>query len=135
VTGLVVDSSAVVAISLREPGEDWLSTQLRGHPDPLISAPNALEVTMVLESRFSDSAGLGQRVLNRLGIQIASFSPEMSDRAMHAWRRFGRGRHQAALNFGDCCTYALAEDTGFPILCVGDDFALTDLPVLRPPGG
>jgi ribonuclease VapC len=131
--GLVVDSSAVLAIALREPGENWLSAQLRDHVDPLISAPNALEVSMVLESRLSDSAGLGQRVLTQLGIHNASFTPAMADRAMHAWRRFGKGRHPAALNFGDCCTYALAEDAGLPILCLGNDFVQTDLPVLRPP--
>jgi len=51
----------------------------------------------------------------------------------HVDHRFGKGRHPAALNFGDCCTYALAEQTGLPILCVGNGFAHTDLPVIRPP--
>ena len=88
---------------------------------------------MVLESRLAESAGLSRRVLSQLEIQVTSFTPEMADRAMHAWRRYGKGRHPAALNFGDCCTYALAEHTGFPILCSGNDFAQTDLPVLRPP--
>ena len=88
---------------------------------------------MVLEGRLSNSAGIGSRVLTQLGIQVASFTPEMAERATYAWRRFGKGRHSAGLNFGDCCTYALAEQTGLHILCVGDDFARADLPVLRPP--
>lgn len=132
-TGVVVDSSAVVAISLREPGHEWLTGQVGDRSDPVMSAPNALEVTMVLEGRLADSAGLGRRILTQLGIHVLSFSPEMADRAAHAWRRFGKERHPAALNFGDCCTYALAEHTGLPILCVGNDFARTDLPVIRPP--
>jgi ribonuclease VapC len=133
VTGVVVDSSAVVAISLREPGHEWLTSQLHDRSDAIISAPNALEVTLVLEGRLAESAGLGRRILIQLGIKVISFTPEMADRATHAWRRFGKGRHSAGLNFGDCCTYALAEHAGLPILCVANDFAQTDLPVLRPP--
>lgn len=57
----------------------------------------------------------------------------MAQRALDAWRRFGKGRHPAGLNFGDCCSYALAEATGYPILCAGNDFIRTDLAVLRPP--
>jgi ribonuclease VapC len=133
VTGIVVDSSAVVAISFREPGDEWLTRQIRAYSDCVISAPNALEVAMVLEGRLSDSAGIGGRVLTQLGIQVASFTPEMAERATYAWRRFGKGRHPAGLNFGDCFTYALAEQTGLRILCIGNDFAQTDLSVLRPP--
>ncbi len=54
---------------------------------------------------------------------------------MSGWRRYGKGRHPAALNFGDCFTYALAERTGYPVLCTGDDFAATGISVLRPPAG
>ena len=54
---------------------------------------------------------------------------------MSGWRRYGKGRHPAALNFGDCFTYALAERTGHPVLCTGDDFAATGISVLRPPTG
>lgn len=55
-----------------------------------------------------------------------------ADRALSGWRRYGKGRHSAALNVGDCCAYALAERTGIPLLCTGDDFAATDLEVIRP---
>lgn len=57
---------------------------------------------------------------------------EAADRALGAWRRYGKGGHPAALNFGDCFSYALAERTGLPLLCTGDDFAATDLDVIRP---
>ena len=88
---------------------------------------------MVLEGRASASVGVVGRTLVELGIQVASFTPEMADRAAHTWRRYGKGRHPASLNFGDCCTYAVAEHFGLAILCTGNDFAQTDLPVLRPP--
>ena len=88
---------------------------------------------MVLEGRATAATGIVPRTLMELRIQVASFTSEMANRAAHAWRRYGRGKHPAALNFGDCCTYAVAEHLGLPILCVGDNFAQTDLPVLRPP--
>jgi ribonuclease VapC len=55
---------------------------------------------------------------------------DAADRALSAWRRYGKGRHPAGLNYGDCFVYALADRTGFPVLCTGDDFARTDLEVL-----
>jgi ribonuclease VapC len=64
---------------------------------------------------------------------VTPFDDGMAQRALDAWRRFGKGRHPAGLNLGDCCIYALAEATGCPILCVGNDFSQTDLAVLRPP--
>jgi len=73
-------------------------------------------------------------VLRDARISVEPFDAELADRATDAWRRFGKGRHPAALNLGDCFTYALGEQTGYPILCVGLAFAKTDLPVLSPPG-
>ena len=58
---------------------------------------------------------------------------DLADRAMSGWRRYGKGRHPAGLNFGDCFTYALADRTGHPVLCTGEDFAATDVTVVRPP--
>ena len=132
-TGVVVDSSALVAIIRSESGHEWLSEQLRAASLRRIGAPTCLQSTMVLERRATAATGIVPRTLMELRIQVASFTSEMADRAAYAWRRFGKGRHPAALNFGDCCTYALAEQTGLPILCVGNGFAHTDLPVIRPP--
>jgi len=88
---------------------------------------------MVLEARIPGSQGMAARAVRDGRFTVVDFTAELADRGLHAWRRFGKGRHPAALNFGDCCTYALAEQTGLPILCVGNDFARTDLPVIRTP--
>ena len=81
-------------------------------------------------SRFSRSGPPNGRPDSR-----PSRIQELAARAISGWRRYGMGRHQAALNFGDCFTYALAERTGYPVLCTGDDFAATGISVLRPPAG
>ena len=132
-TDLVVDTSALMAIMLREPTRPWLLEQLDQSAERLIAAPTALEFGIVLESRRPDATGLADRAIRDGHIRVADFTADLVDRGLYAWRRFGKGRHPAALNFGDCCTYALAEHLGLPILCTGNDFARTDLPVLRPP--
>jgi ribonuclease VapC len=86
-------------------------------------------------ARGKPSSGIVRRVLRDAEITVAPLDLPLAERALDAWRRFGKGRHPAALNLGDCFSYALAEASGCPILCVGDDFARTDLPVLRPPPG
>ena len=134
-SAVVVDSSALAAIALAEPSRSWLIEQLWLASDRLIAAPNVLELGIVLESRIDDAVGLAARSIIDANVRVRPFTAELAERGLYAWRRYGKGRHPAKLNFGDCCTYALAEDTGFPILCVGDDFARTDLPVLRPPIG
>ena len=88
---------------------------------------------MVLESRLDDAIGLAARSIRDAGVKVEPFTAELAERGLDAWRRYGKGRHAAELNFGDCCTYALAQHLGLPILCTGNDFAQTDLPVLRPP--
>lgn len=132
-TGLVVDTSALVAVLQRAPGHEWLAGELAGATARLLAAPTALELSIVAESRAPTAAGIGWRMLRDAGIEVAAFDEDLAARAVDAWRRYGKGRHPAQLNFGECCTYALAERTGHPILCVGDDFARADLPVRRPP--
>jgi len=132
VSTLVVDTSAMVAILTGEPGGDWLAAQLAEADERLMSAPTALELGIVLEARSPSATGILRRTLRDAEITVMPFDDELAQRALDAWRRFGKGRHPAALNFGDCCSYALAEATGCPILCVGDDFSRTDLAVLRP---
>ncbi len=132
-TAIVVDTSAIVAILMNEPQREWLSTELSSASTRLIAAPTALELGIVLESRKPAAQGIASRFLRDANISVEPFDDTLVDRAMDAWRRFGKGRHRAALNFGDCFTFALAEETGFPILCVGNDFALTDQPVVAAP--
>lgn len=130
---VVVDTSALVAILTDEPGRPWLAEQLAAASTRLIAAPTVVELGIVLEARAPASTGIARRALRDSQIVVVPFDEHLAERALDAWRRFGRGRHRAALNYGDCFTYALAEETGHPIVCVGDDFAGTDLPVLRPP--
>ena len=132
VGSLVVDTSALAAIALREPTRFWLIDTLAAASDRAIAAPNVLELGMVLESRLARVEGAAARSLRDAAITVRPFTADLADRGIAAWRRYGKGRHPAALNFGDCCTYALAEETGWPILCTGDDFARTGWPVLRP---
>jgi ribonuclease VapC len=133
VPGIVIDTSALMSIMLRQPTRAWLLERLSRVVEPLLAAPTALEFGMVLEARIPGSQGMAARAVRDGRFTVVDFTAELADRGLHAWRRFGKGRHPAALNFGDCCTYALAEQTGLPILCVGNDFARTDLPVIRPP--
>jgi ribonuclease VapC len=133
VSTVVVDTSAMVAILTREPGHDWLSAQLASATERLMSAPAVLELGIVLEARAPRAVGVAHRALREAQIRIVPFDEELAERAQEAWRRFGKGRHLAALNFGDCCTYALADQAGHPVLCVGEVFGRTDLPVLQPP--
>jgi ribonuclease VapC len=128
---IVVDTSAVMAIVRAEPGADWLSRRLQESDRRLMSSGCGLELGMVLESRTTTLTTLD--ALRSLQIELTSFDEEQFELGLRAWRRFGKGRHPASLNLGDCFTYALAKVTGYPILCVGNDFARSDLAVLTPP--
>lgn len=128
-----MDTSALMSIMLREPARAWLLEQLSRVTERLIAAPTALEFGIVLEARIPGADGMAARAVRDSRVTVVDFTADLADRGLQAWRRFGKGRHPAALNFGDCCTYALAELTGLPILCTGNDFARTDLPVIRPP--
>ena len=133
---LVVDTSACVAVILGEPGSEDLAAYLEHALVRLMPAAIRVELGIVIEARFWPA---GQDVVERLlrdaKIDIVAVDEELAARAMSGGRRYGKGRHPAALNFRDCSTYALAERTGYPVLCTGDDFAATGISVLRPPAG
>lgn len=130
---LVVDTSAAVAIILGEEGAAELAVHLEGALARLMPAAIGVELGIVIEARLWPA---GQDVVNRFlrdaKVDIVPVDADLAARAMSGWRRYGKGRHRAGLNFGDCFTYALAERTGHPVLCTGDDFAATDLTVVRP---
>ncbi len=132
---LVVDTSAAVAVITGEPGSEELAVQLENAVARLMSAATRVELSIVIEARLWPA---GQDVVDRFmrdaKIDILPVDADLAGRAMSGWRRYGKGRHPAALNFGDCFTYALAERTGHPVLCTGDDFAATDIDVVRPTG-
>jgi ribonuclease VapC len=123
----------MVAILTDEPGRGWLAAQLAQADERFMTAPTALELGIVLEARSPTATGILRRTLRDAQVTVTPFDDGMAQRALDAWRRYGKGRHPAGLNFGDCCSYALAEAMQCPILCVGNDFSRTDLAVLRPP--
>lgn len=130
---LVVDTSAAVAVIAGEHGSDDLVTWLEAATTRVMSAASRVELGIVVEARYGPvGADHVDRFLRDTEITVQAVDTETAERAMAAWRRYGKGRHVAALNFGDCFSYALAERTGLPLLCTGDDFAATDLVVLRP---
>ena len=129
-TGLVVDTSALMSILRREPGSLALASALGSADLALASAPTLLELGLVVEGRHPDAVGRALQAMREGEIQVVAFDEALAIRATEAWRRFGKGRHPAGLNFGDCCTYALAEERDLPILCVGEAFRRTGWPVL-----
>ena len=130
-TGVVVDSSAIVSIIAHETGWETLTAELGSAGDRLVSAATLTESGIVMENR-AHTSGLEavERLIREARLSVIALDRDDAEAAVAAWRRFGRGRHPARLNYGDCFTYALAERTGYPILCVGNDFAQTDLEVL-----
>jgi ribonuclease VapC len=128
---VVVDTSAAVAIVTGEPATAGLIDALEGAERRTMSAATRVGLGIVLETRFGPvGAAIVERFVRAAGIEEAPFDTIQADLAVDAWRRFGRGRHAAGLNLGDCFTYALAASTGSAVLCVGDDFPRTDIDVL-----
>ena len=125
----VVDTSAVVAVLLGEPGSEEIEQKLMGEPC-IMSAATRVELGIVVEAK-TGAAGtlLLNELLARIGVQIAPVDEGFADEALACWRRFGKGRHTAALNFGDVFSYALARRLGHPLVCVGNDFAQTDVQI------
>ncbi len=125
---MIVDSSAVVAVLLREPGHEPLLEQLGAAARSGIGAPTAVESGIVLTARLGiPGKTLLARFIDEAGMAVIPVTGEHWPLAVGAFVRYGKGRHPAALNFGDCLTYAVAAVAGEPLLCVGDDFARTDL--------
>jgi len=130
---VILDSSAVVAITLREPGWERLLAALTTAPRAVgIGAPTLVETTIVLSARLDrDARGLVGRLLLEGDIAVVPFTDAHFGTAADAWLRYGRGRHPAGLNFGDCLAYATARLANEPLLFSGDDFARTDVAAVR----
>jgi ribonuclease VapC len=128
---MVVDTSTLLAIFLSEPERGPFVGKIIRSQTRLISAASVLETGIVLEARKGEAAGLEfDLFLVRVDIQIVPVDAEQVENARWAWRKYGNGRHPAALNFGDCFAYALAKTSGEPLLAKGGDFSLTDIKVL-----
>jgi ribonuclease VapC len=125
---VILDSSAVIAILLREPGHDRLRDHLAASEQVGIGAPTAVESSLVLCSRVGRAGKtLLARFLQEAEVEVVEFTADHWTVAADAFIAYGRGRHRAGLNFGDCMTYAVAKLAGEPLLCLGDDFPATDL--------
>lgn len=125
---MIVDSSAVVAVLREEPGHSEIKRAIRGAEVVEIGAPTLLECVIVVGRAEGEEgiAALSLLILD-LGIEVVPFDEPHVDAATEAFIGFGKGRHPAALNYGDCMTYAIARRADRPLLYVGDDFAQTDI--------
>jgi ribonuclease VapC len=125
---MVLDSSAIVAIHLREPGHERLIGKIDAAEVIVVAVPTLLETIMVLNARLGqDVRPMILAFLRRLQCEVVPFNEEHLDAAVTAFVRFGRGRHAAALNFGDCISYAIASVAGMPLLFTGEDFSRTNI--------
>jgi ribonuclease VapC len=129
VTVLVVDTSAVVALLKSEPGWETLASRLHAAAFRLLSVAGWVELSLVVAGRHGDAATLAflDRFLQTAAIERRPVDEPQARLAREAFLRFGKGRHPAGLNFGDCFAYALARTLDAPLLFVGDDFARTDV--------
>jgi ribonuclease VapC len=125
---IVVDSSALIAILLEEPGFDRYVRACAEAVTVVVGAPNVLETQMVFIGRHGPEAKASvDALLSNIEADVRSFLPEHAELATEAFFRFGRGQHRAKLNFGDCMAYAMAKSLNAPLLFKGGDFALTDV--------
>ncbi len=125
---MVVDTSALLAILFGEPERDRFIEALASASRVLISSGTLVEASLVVESRRGEVAGRELDLfLHRAGVETRAVDADQVEVARAAWRRYGKGRHPAALNFGDLFAYALARVTGDALLFKGDDFSRTDI--------
>lgn len=125
---MIIDPSAIVAIVRDEPDAYRFLAAIDADPVRMMATPSLLECAMVIEGPKGPRAGDElDHLLARLKIEPVAFSADHLALARQAFRRFGKGRHRAALNFGDCIAYALSKASGEPLLFKGEDFRLTDV--------
>lgn len=125
---MVLDTSAVLAVLFDEAEREEFVTKIAAAPRRLVSAATLVECSVVVEARRGPAAGRELELfLHRAGVHTVSVDEEQALVARAAWRRYGKGRHPAGLNYGDLFSYALARVSGDELLFKGDDFARTDV--------
>jgi ribonuclease VapC len=128
---VVVDTSALIALLSMEPEAARLAAALEADATRLISAATVVETGLVIEARYGPAGGRELDLLvAKAALSVEAVTAEHAEVAREAWRRYGKGRHAASLNLGDCFSYALAKVTGEPLLLTGDDFGETDIAVV-----
>jgi ribonuclease VapC len=127
---LILDSSAIVAMVCREPGYEELLRKIGSARIIVIGAPTVAETQLALTIKLRrDASALVEQLLVETRAVVVPFGRDHISAFFEAFLRFGKGRHPARLNMGDCFTYAIAKIAGMPVLFVGDDFSKTDLPI------
>lgn len=127
---MVLDTSALLALLLNEPEAATFARALEADPVRLLSAANLVETSIVIEARVGEAGGRELDLLvHKAAIEVVAVDAAQAELARDAYRQFGKGRHAAGLNYGDCFAYALALSSGEPLLFKGDDFGKTDVSV------
>lgn len=125
---MILDTSVIAAIAFGEPDLDAFYDRIDGAEAIGVGAPTVVEASIVVSARLGDRAYAGlEQFLARVDAEVIEFGTAHWREAVSAWRRFGRGRHPARLNFGDCLAYATARVANEPLLAKGGEFALTDV--------
>ncbi|WP_254958218.1 type II toxin-antitoxin system VapC family toxin [Cyanobium sp. Cruz CV13-4-11] len=125
---MVIDTSAFLAVLLREEGAEALAVLMAEAPMLLMSAATKLEASLVAEgSRIGATSEAVEALCQALDVQVVPFDQSHLLWALRGWREFGKGRHRAGLNLGDCFSYGLARAMNMPLLYKGDDFNRTDV--------
>ena len=125
---MVIDTSALVALLLDEPEAEDFRVALEDDQTRLVSAATLLEASLVIEARKGEAGGRELDLLvQKAALTVVPVDEEQIAEARRAWRRYGRGRHAAGLNFGDLFAYALTRTSGEPLLFKGEDFMRTDV--------
>lgn len=125
---IVVDTSALIAILDKEPDAALYAEAIAEADPPLISAATLLELNIVMINRHGVKAErMVDRLIQEARFQVESFTVQHAELAREAYARYGKGQQTAALNYGDCFSYALAKATGLPLLFNGRDFSKTDI--------
>jgi ribonuclease VapC len=125
---MILDTSAIVAVLYREPEASAFAQLIHDAEACRMSVASYVELTMVVESQLgSDGMRQAEAFFRRAGVVVEPVTVEQGELARQAFLDFGKGRHKAGLNYGDCFSYALAKATGEPMLFKGNDFGQTDI--------
>lgn len=125
---MVVDSSALIAILNEEPETEAFIRLLSSSPCALLSCATYVEMSIILQSRYHEGGTAAlDRLISTYNIALVPFTAAQASLASLAFQKYGKGCHKTGLNFGDCMAYALAKDTGEPLLYKGNDFSFTDI--------
>jgi ribonuclease VapC len=131
---MVIDTSALVAMLSDEPEAERFEAAVEADQIRLMSTASYVETAIVIEARFGEPGGRELDLwLHRAAVDLVAVQTDQADAARAAYRRYGKGRHRAGLNFGDCFSYALAKISNQPLLYKGDDFTHTDITAVTLP--